>query len=91
VKDRGCPRNCNRRAMRHPATGVERFWEGGRKAKTREPGDLPRVVVLFLAGVRQKPRGLFRCDGIGVVGAEERNGSGFSVEESAPVLEWRQG
>ena len=26
------------------------------KAKNRKPGDLPRAVVLFLAGVRQGPR-----------------------------------
>src|SRR5215472_5117006 len=28
-------------------------WEGGRKSKTREPGDLPRAVVLFPVGVRR--------------------------------------
>jgi vitamin B12 transporter len=28
-------------------------WEGGRRIETREPGDLPRAVVLFPVGVRR--------------------------------------
>ena len=54
VQNRGCPRNCNRRAIVQMPLGPPL---GRRtKAKSLKPGDLPRVVVLFPAGVRWGPR-----------------------------------
>ena len=43
ILSRGCPRNCMRRARFQGTTepGVSVFWEGGYRARTREPGDLP--------------------------------------------------
>lgn len=41
-----CPCNCKRRAIQPSRHWNQRFREGGRKASTREPGDLPDAVVL---------------------------------------------
>ena len=41
---RGCPRNCKRRALHQHVTG-RLAWEDDERAVTREPGDLPSVVV----------------------------------------------
>ena len=52
VKNRGCPRNCDRRANVHGSTEASSLGKEDAEAMTREPGDLPSAVVLLAAGVR---------------------------------------
>src|ERR1700722_16932926 len=47
-------------------------WEGGRERLSREPGDLPRAVVLFPTGVRRGLRGKPSRRHVGVVVAGPR-------------------
>lgn len=57
VQYRRCPRNCNRIARRPVKPLVpdrSRRWEGGRRTMTREPGNLPMVVV-------PRPGGVYRA------------------------------
>jgi hypothetical protein len=56
VRYRGCPRNCDRRAVVRKATEAKVLGRRTR-AKTRKPGNLTRAVVLFPAGVRRGLRG----------------------------------
>ena len=44
IRSRGCPRNCKRRCFRHYATGNHAPGKAT-EAVSREPGDLPSVVV----------------------------------------------
>ena len=47
---RGCPRNCERRALLHQCHWPRRGREGGARATTREPGDLPTPSPIRGAG-----------------------------------------
>src|SRR5262249_28421873 len=77
----GCPRNCDRRVL-CPVATEESPREGGRRIRTREPGDLPRAVVLFSVGGR---RGLAGDTALTARGAVHGGAVSKNLIDGAPL------